>query len=343
MTLYQTDEGQLITTHSMIKTFRRCPKQADYKYAQRLKPKSISRPLQFGKWMHWLLEAYYKGEDWLAVHEELCHKYSMLFDEEKEQLGNLPVDCLNLMKSYLWHYANENWTVHEVEYTVECEWPDGGLYRGKVDMLVEDQFGLWIVDHKNHKQLPDSQFRLRDAQSALYVWAARKSGIPVSGFIWNYLKTAPPSLPRVVKDGSRFYSKMGDTTYYAYVKEVKRLGLDATFPSVRETVARLKGERYEFGKIQTSAFFQRHVLERDDAMLERMASQAYHTHKRMHKYPFHRPEIVEAVPDRSCKFMCSYTRLCEAELMGGMTQHIRRDYREADPMEYYGDEKNLGE
>lgn len=343
MVLYN-DDGVAITTHSMIKTMRRCPKQTQYKYVDRLKPRSLGRPLTYGKWMHWLLEAHYKGEDWRAVHAELSAKYSELFDEDKEKLGNLPVDCKNLMLSYLWHYKNENWKVHEVEFMVECEWPDGGIYRGRVDMLVEDDYGLWIVDHKNHKNLPSGSFRLKDSQSGLYVWAARKMGIPVSGFIWNYLKTAPAAVPQLVKDGSRFYKKMGDTTYLVYLKEIKRLGFSPDDPLVAPTLARLAAERYEPGKTQTSPFFQRHVFERDDAVLQRIAAEAYRTHKRIHTYPFKQRDAVERVPDRSCDFMCSYTRLCEAELYGGMTGNImRQDFKIGDPQSYYNDERELTE
>lgn len=343
MVLYN-DAGTPITTHSMIKTMRRCPKQAQYKYADRLKPRSIGRPLQMGKWMHWLLETYYKGEDWKKVHKELTAKYSELFDEEKEKLGNLPVDCYNLMLSYLWHYKSENWKVHEVEFLVECEWPDGGIYRGKVDMLIEDDYGLWIVDHKNHKQLPSGSYRLRDSQSALYVWAARKMGIPVTGFIWNYLKTAPPSVPKLVKAGDRFYKNMGETTYVTFLREIKRLGLEKDDPIVAPHLQRLAAERYEHGKIQSSPFFLRSVNERDDATVARIAAEAYRTHRRIHSYPFKQRDTVERNPDRSCDFMCSYNRLCEAELYGGLTGNIiRQDFRNADPMEYYNDERNLGE
>lgn len=343
MTLYTTDLGIPVTTHSMIKTMRMCPKQTEYKYVERLKPRSTGRPLTFGKWMHYLLEAHYKGEDWRAVHHTLCLQYSEMFDEEKEMLGNLPRECKLLMLSYLWHYKNEHWKVHEVEFLIECEWPDGsGIYRGKVDMLIEDDYGLWVVDHKNHKRLPTGSFRLKDSQSALYVWAARRAGIPVSGFIWNYLRTAPPSVPRLVQAGNRFYKNMGDTTYVTFMLEIKKLGLDPDDEMCVDIVNRLRGERYEHGKIQTSQFFQRHVLERDDAVLERMAGEALRTHHRMHDYDFSDRDSVERNPSRNCDFMCSYTRLCEAELYGGMTQNIRRqDFRVADPMEYYNDEKVL--
>lgn len=344
MVLYN-DAGVPITTHSMIKQMRRCPKAMQYKYSERLKPRSIGRPLQFGKWMHWLLEAHYKGEDWKQVHRELSEKYSQLFDEEKEKIGDLPNDCYNLMLSYLWHYRDEKWIVHEVEFLVETEFPDGGIYRGKVDMLIEDDYGLWIVDHKNHKALPDSTFRLLDAQSALYVWAARRMGIPVAGFIWNYLKTAPPSKPKMIASEKRLSKVMGDSTYVTYAREIKKIGKGLDWdPTIRPTLERLKNDRYEYGKTQTSPFFLRSTLERDDGMIKKVAAEAFRTHRRIHSYPFTQRDAVERVPDRSCTYMCSYTRLCQTELFGGLADNIRRqDFREADPQAYYNDERNLGD
>src|SRR3546814_13150013 len=56
----------------------------------------------------------------------------------------------------------------------------------RLDMLVEDEYGLWVVDHKTHKTIPKTTDRLLDLQSPLYVWACHQAGIPVHGFIWNY-------------------------------------------------------------------------------------------------------------------------------------------------------------
>ena len=340
-----------ITTHSMIKTMRRCPRMALYKYHDRLKPRAVSKPLQVGKWMHYLLEAHYKGEDWRAVHAILSEKFSELFDEEKEKLGNLPVECAALMESYLWHYRDEKWIVHEVEFTVQTRWPDGSIYRGRVDMLVEDDYGLWIVDHKNHKRLPSADYRLLDTQSPLYVWAARRgdpesgiSPIPVAGFIWNYLKTVPPSRPKLIQSGARLSKVLGDTTYPVYYKELKKLGLDPRDPEYRPVLSRLARDRYRHGEIQTSPFFQRHVLERDDDMLARLAAEAFRTSKRLHTYPFRQRDAVERSPDfRGCVNACSYLRICQTELHGGITNNIlKQDYKVGDPLSYHQDSKDGG-
>ncbi|MGE3487468.1 MAG: PD-(D/E)XK nuclease family protein [Nitrospira sp.] len=344
------ENGTPVTTHSMIKTMRRCPRMAMYKLHDRLKPRFLGKALTTGKWMHYLLEAYYKGEDWKAVHTSLCQQFSEFFDEEKEMLGDLPTICYELMISYLWHYKNENWKVHEIEFTVQTRWPDGSIYRGKVDLLVEDDYGLWIVDHKNHRVLPKMDYRLLDTQSPLYVWAARRgdpeSGIdpiPVSGFIWNYIRTAEPSKPKWLEKSGRLSKVMGDTTYPVFVREMKRLELDPHDEAYKPITTRLIRDRYRPGETQTSAFFQRHILERDDAMLSRLAAEAFRTHRRLHSYPFHQRDAVERTPDyKGCRYACSFTDLCQTELMGGFTGNLlRQNFKKGDPLSYHHDDKDL--
>lgn len=333
--LYLSETGVAINTHSMLKTFRRCPKQAQYKYVDRLKPKVIGRPLRRGTWVHELLEAYYKGEDWMAKHDELTAQFANLFEEEREAMGDLPEECLRIMKGYLWHYKVDDWVVHEIEFMLETEFPDGSIYRGKVDMLVENEFGLWIVDHKTHKTLPNIDYRLLDAQSALYIWAAHRNKIPVEGHIWNYIRTKAPTKPQLLKSGDRLSKRAIETDLPTYVLALREYGLD--LQDYAREINRLKSMRYQPGEIQTSPFFRRDVLEKDSRMAKQVAQEAYLTAKRMNNYPFE-SGFAERVPDRSCTYMCSYTDLCTMELFGGNSDQIKRTrYTQGDPMDYYND------
>jgi len=340
--LYRDPEtGKLITTHSMLKTMRMCPQQAYYKYVLRLKPQIMGKPLRWGTWMHELLEVHHKGGDWKARNDELTIEYSKLFDEEKEAVGDLPRDCARMMRSYIWHYKDDPWIVHEAEFTLEVELPDGSIYRGKVDLLIENQYGLWIVDHKNHKTLPGIEFRILDAQSALYIWAAIKLGIPVQGHIWNYLRSKPPSIPKLLQDGSRLSRSKVDTDFPTMAAAIKKYGLDPH--DYADQLRFLKSQRYVPGEASTSSFFRRDILEKSPAMLKRVAVEAYMTHLRMHGYHWDKPDRIERNPSNNCKFMCSYTDICTMELFGGNAQPlIRQRYKVGDPMDYYQDERNPG-
>lgn len=305
--LYTDDDGRPISTHSMIKTFRRCNKQAQYKYIDRLKPKQLSKPLKRGTWIHSCLETHYKGGDWRETHDRLTREFNKLFDEEKADLGNLPREIEKLLVSYFWHYGKADWKVHEVEFTLEAAFPDGGIYRGKIDMLVEDQFGLWIVDHKSHARLPDVGYQILDAQSALYVWAAWKNKIPVQGHIWNYVRTKAPTTPQILKKGGISIRQI-ETDYPTYYRFLKKHGFELA--DYQDKLNYLKSQRYQHGAMQTSPFFRRDVLEKDRRVLTQVAQEAYATHQAMHGFDFSDDRRVPRSPDRSCTFSCSYTDLC---------------------------------
>ena len=113
-----------ITTHSMLTTFRRCPRQTMYQFVDCLRPKEVSRPLRMGGWFHHLLEAHYQGQNWRVQHRDL--KESQLELHGEEQTEDVAASCLRLMESYLWYYQLEKkygWKVIEVELELETTWP----------------------------------------------------------------------------------------------------------------------------------------------------------------------------------------------------------------------------
>lgn len=361
MPLYATDEGQPITTQSMLRAFLECPRMAMYKYNDRLKPKMVRKPLTRGKWVHALLEEYYKalqtGADaddaWKREHQKWAFQFSKLFDEEKEELGDLPREIRRLFRAYLWHYGDpqyrdHRWKVHEIEVTVEAELPNGHLFRCRLDLLVEDDYGLWVWDHKTHKRQPNWEKRMFDLQSPLYIWACRQAGIPVRGFGWNYLITENIALPRVVKDGSRFYAKMGDSEYLTYGQAVKTaqrehgttfLNDETQKSRVRQELIRLKGQRWVPGVVQTSPHFRREMVEADDALISRVLANAVATSDRMHEYSFEDRDAVERNTN-SCMF-CDYKSLSMGDLLKGDSKMIeRREFKSnQDPLAYYGDDE----
>lgn len=335
-------KGARISTHSMLKTFRRCPKQAEFKYVHRLKPKRLGSPLKRGTWVHTLLEMYHNGDDWLTEHKKLSNEFAKLFDEEKEYYGDMPTEILQIMRSYIWHYKDDPWKYVDTEFQLEAELPDGTLYRGKVDALVETQFGLYLVDHKTHKTLPNMNFRLLDAQSAFYLWAAQENGLEVNGFIWNYVKWKVPSTPKLLKSGERISKSVTDTDYPTFVRALKKYKEEnenfVITPENRATAQRLKADRYSPGKPQTSSFFRRDTLEKSPDMIERVLQGNYTTSLRMHSYDFADPDKVERVVEPGCTFTCSYVDLCTAELMGANTRPlIKQNYITGDPNDYYND------
>jgi len=337
--IYRDDEGNPISTQSMIKTFRRCPKQAQYKYVDRLKPRVLGKPLREGDWGHKLFETHYKGGDWRETHAQLTAKFATYMDEEREMVGDLPRTMARFMRSYLWHYANDPWKVLDTEFMLEAELPNGHIFRVKIDLLVEDQFGLWLVDHKFNKKLPDLSQRIKDVQSAMYMWAAIRNKLKVNGFIWNYIRRKPPTIPQLTKAGRLSYRAI-DTDYPTLLTALKQYDINPQLH--KDWLLRLKRQRFVHGAPQQSTFFRRNIIERNPEMLRHFAREALHTSKRMHEYPFDIPDIVERVPDTSCSFSCSYNEICTLEAFGGDTRNLRRQrYEVVDPLYYYEDDPKV--
>jgi hypothetical protein len=346
------DGGKRITTHSMISSMRRCANQVKYKYVERLKPRFATardKPLKRGTWFHALLQEFYAGRSWKKMHEEFCRKYDNMFDEEKEALGNLPQELADMMRSYLWHYGGDKadsyhgWEVIDTEMTLECPWPDCpdglDLYRCRLDVMYHDEWGLWIGDHKTNKIIPNFHARLLDAASPLYIWCARENGYPVDGFVWNYIRAKVPSKPELAYVGTKregLSKKAMDTDYPTMVRGLRELGLD---PADHKDILRpLYNQRYKHGEVQTSTYFRRDTIDKDDAMIARVVGAAMRTRDRIHDYGWDDLDSVERSNDRSCEWMCGFGGLCGTELHGGDAVSIRRrEYRVGDPLDYYHD------
>ena len=360
MALYLTEDGTIpVSTQSMLKSFSRCKRQAMYKYHDRLKPKAMSTPLERGKWIHLLLETDARGGDWREPHEQMTNRFRGLFDEEREALGDLPGDIASLMEAYFWHYGDErysehHWTWHEVEMKVEATLPNGHLFRGRIDGLIENELGLWCVDHKTHKNLPDWSFRMFDEQSTLYVWALREMGIPVRGFIWNYLKTTGLKKPKLLKNNTRFAASPGldSTDYRTYaqaVREARRehpdtfLADPADREQVKKNLAMLKAQRWSPDGVQNSPFFRRDILEKSDDLIDRVLASATRNSEDMHSYDFTDRDAVPRTIDRSCSFMCGYKSICMSDLITGDSSMVKqREYVEDDPLRYHQEDDSLG-
>lgn len=325
-----------ITTHSMLKNFGRCPRQAMYAYHDKIRPKQIKRPLKMGSWFHELLEAHYKGEDWEDKHRELTIKHQDSFFEE--EVGDIPTSCHRLMKSYLWHYQLESrkygWEILDVECKLTTNWPDGSEYWCRFDLLIRDGNGdIRIVDHKLRTTMPGLYHLLLESQNLLYIWNGWRNKIKVKGFIWNVIRMKPPIIPRLNKDNTLSKRKI-ETDYPTLRKAIKDYGIDPRMYS--EDLDRLKAQYWRPGKIQESPFFRRHSLDADPEVIRRKIREMYKTRKRMARYNFEDRDSVERSVDRSCVTSCGYPLICSTELLGGnVDQVLRLNYQRVNPLDYY--------
>jgi hypothetical protein len=144
------------------------------------------------------------------------------FEERFEELKALGLGMLD----YYFLWAPEHDDFKPVRVEVEFEIPMGKfVYQGRVDMLAEDKYGYWIVDHKTAIQLGDVEWLVLDDQCSSYAWALQKMlGLEIRGVIYNELRKKVPRKPQVLRNGELSRNKNQDTSYETYLAAIKEGG-----------------------------------------------------------------------------------------------------------------------
>lgn len=291
-----------------------------YQYAQvdKLVPKYdlLAPNIRKGIWMHALLAAYHNGGD---VTQELTRLVDWATSNgiAAEKIEEASLFCSNLIGQYTDYYEDpsrlEKWEVISTEYPYTLELPKIGVtLRATVDMVIKNNRGIFIVEHKTTSDIPNPNWRAVDPQTMLQLILVQKAGIQVDGVLFNYLLTKEPPVPRVTKDGL-FYKTELTTTTAAFEK---------AWPEVR---AKWKGTFGEMEKykdeemarmVNDSAWFQRYYVFRpDEALVEtlkdvagviRMVKQA--------EEAGHYPRNFHII---TCQRFCSYSELCVTEYIHG--------------------------
>lgn len=323
---------------SRIKLWRRCQKAYDFRYhtqpGKELVSKYPSLPLKRGSWLHALQEAWHrewagvKGADWQETHGLLTTQFDLLFDEEKELYGDLPNDCRRLFNSYLRCWREEDAKRYRVatlkngggpavEFVIEVpldRYRIGDSFKARIDLLVEDieYGGLWIWDAKWVRSLPSFSEGMMSPQKLLYVWALRKHGYPIHGFVYNFGRTKPPTIPRLLKRpyGMLSIASKMDTTYWTYLSALKEAhGTEwkryARMEYYQPTLLRLKERGW-------TDWFVRQRQPADNDQIKRALGEFIVSCRDIEARRMPAPRTY----DYRCKYSCSYHEPCVAQFTG---------------------------
>lgn len=296
-------------SNSKVKTWNRCHKQFEFKYVMGLRPKKRKFHLELGSWVHDLLMYYHDGQDWKKRHRILKVKFGNLFEEEKEDLGDLPGEAFRLMRSYLRTYEKEDRDHRTIDTEMNeiVTMPSGLEFNFIIDEIYEDaEGGLWLRDHKTVSKFMPKDFMLLDAQLTRYFYCAEKLGYtPLRGVEFNEIRTKAPTIPHLNKNGFLSQAKNIDTDYWTYLAEIKKLKQS---PKIYKDYLRHLWE-------QDEKFFRRSRLPKDKPVTQQMmaeldmASHEIEASEQTGEFP--------RSPDKSCEWMCDYKDLCIIDLQGG--------------------------
>src|SRR3982751_6563484 len=236
-------------SNSKLDTFQRCRKKYEFKYPMGLRIKRPAIQLKRGGWIHDLLIVHYDGHDWKERHKELTADFMKLFEEEREEYGNLPAECARIMISYLMKYQKRDKGLITLDSEIDemVELPNGDKFQFIIDLLVEDPLdhGIWLWDHKTAKRFMPPGFMLLTAQLTRYVWGAHKLGIgPIRGVMFNELIPKPPTVPAVLKSGRLTQKQNMHCDVYTFYRAIRKLGHDPAYYA--STLRRLKSQDDRF-------------------------------------------------------------------------------------------------
>lgn len=307
-------------SHSRIKTWRRCEMQHHYKYYQGLRKKAAARPLVIGTAVHTMIEAQLERGTWEPEFKQFNAEYSKLFQEEQLMLGNLPVEVKAIVERYF-DYYREDGLIYPVRRRnrrteLELHIPLTGYisFIGYVDAYPQDEQGRnWLMDHKTCKSIPTEENRFSDLQLLIYNWMLPQLGYPApDGVIWDYLRTKAPTQPEMLKAGGFSKNKSIDTTYDVYMGTVeKALGRKA-LKDYEEFAQQLKGREEKF--------LRRIILPAPKTvMISTVVKDLEATAQEIHTRG---PMATVRNMTKDCSW-CSFYNLCQAEVRGLDTEHIR--------------------
>jgi hypothetical protein len=296
-------------SNARIKTWRRCPKKYEFRYVMGLRPKRLQAPLERGSWVHELLMYHYDGEDWKEKHAENTDAFNNLFEEEREDLGDLPAECERIMRSYLRHYRDEDKHEHTVDSELDeiLTMPNGLEFNFIIDRIYEDRDGgLWLQDHKTVSRWLPPDFMLLDAQLTRYFWCAEKMGYtPLMGVEFNQIRTKAPTVPSLLQSGELSQRMNIDTDYWTYLRAIKQHELD---PKDYKKIL-------EHLWAQEDSFFRRSRMPRDKPVTDQMMDELFMSVDEIVAAEKHGayPRTVM----KECTWDCPYLEPCVIQLQGG--------------------------
>jgi hypothetical protein len=225
---------------------------------------------------------------------------------------------------YHWREQDSGLTVVEVEKEYEIELPHGHTYAFKIDALVEDEYGLWLMENKSHKTIPGDDYRFLDIQTTKYVYGLIQLGYPIIGVLWNYLCTIEPKKPKLVghreKDGPRLSKARIRTDVLTFVEALHEYGLDPQ--QYRDDIVRLK---------RHNTFFRRERVPRPAGVMKRLMQETIVVADEIERG--YKP--IRTI-ERGCENFCPYLNLCMTSLYGGDTKPFEKNFQKAKVSDYYG-------
>lgn len=304
-------------SQSKAKLFRRCKYAYHLKYVRELRKKRVSRPFQFGKLIHSVIESDFNGDDPFEVLHSMSIDQLKIFAAEKEMYGEILQDVELIMTDYFEYWAQKDPLVpirfrkKSAEHEIHLDYSRNLTIVIILDGIVRGKNHLrWLLENKTFSKRPTEDDRWRSMQSCLYHKVLEMdSGKVLDGTCWNYVCSKPPVRPELLKSGLISAKKCD------------------TLPSVIKGM--MARQNIEDRKALDAAYsnlprwFYRVYSPVSKQVVNRMFDEFIET---CHEIVRDHGNVKAKTIDRHCSW-CDYSAICSSELTGTDTKMIeRREY-----------------
>lgn len=301
-------------SQSKINAWRRCRYYAYLRYIEGLRKRFKDRPLQFGTLTHTVLEEDANGRNAFKA-LSVATKEQKLFKQEREQLEQTADDVRIIMRDYFeyWDEAPANKQLRPIsrkgksaEHQIFVDIAKGIQLEVRLDLLAHrGTGGVFLVDHKTFRQKPAEDHRWRSLQANIYKRALDIVKFKVDGMCWNYIRSKPPTLPQMKKNGELSLKRL-DTLPEAL----------KTFGKVNKI--KIPARMMETAEKNRSNWFMRDFMPFRSTTVNLMTDDFIETARDMaQNLGVQKAKTI----DRHCDW-CEMEPICRAELQGGDRKYI---------------------
>ena len=306
-------------SQSKVKKWRQCRRAYHYRYVEHLKKVIKARPLQFGSIIHRMIDADANNECPFELLDEIAAGQGKLFAAEREMYGELVEDIRSIMEGYFDYWEDEPLLFNKIgprrtEHELEVDLCDGIRLVLVLDGVVRTRNKLrWLLENKTGKTIQSEDDNWRNLQSAVYLRACEMLGIKkLTGVLWNFIKSKPPTKPQILKDGGLSRRKIV-TLPSVVLRACEEAGLDPKdYEDLVDSAKMSMGEYYKrvFTPVQAEVV---------DQIFGDFVSTAQEIADKHGK-------SSERNIGKHCGW-CDYESICRAELTGGDVDFVKeREY-----------------
>lgn len=319
-----SSSGTFSVSQSKVKTWRRCRYAYHLRYVEKLRKKTVSRPLYFGRLIHSAIELHANGDDWEdALDVDLTKE--KLFAGEREMYEEAIETARIILTEYFLHWEDRDLVYlrrkgKASEHEFEVEIADGIVAVGKIDAFAKAKGMRWIVEHKTFTKVMNDDQRWRNLQSAVYVRVVDMLGWPsVEGLCWDNVRSKAPARPEVLKSG-KLSQRQIDTLPTAIYETLKELELDKRdFQHMIEGAVKNRAE-----------YFKRMFTPTKPQVVDMVFDDFVETAREMSEL---HGKVKSRNIERHCDW-CDYESICRAELQGSDADYVReREFYVSKPKE----------